>query len=169
MKTINPITTRYYQKGVNGKKILEHRHIMQVFLNKTLNSNEHVHHINGIKTDNRIENLLVIDPVSHGRLHHLKYSINKECVICSSVFTPHKTKRKRQQTCSENCRQILSAKKRIKVSEIQFNQILTRRKNGEKLKNLAIEFNVTETTISEWCNHGCLAYKKSRQQQPELF
>lgn len=37
-----------------------HRVIMEEFLGRKLNTKEHVHHINGIKTDNRIENLQVI-------------------------------------------------------------------------------------------------------------
>ena len=155
---INPITTRYKQRKINGVKIPEHRYIMEMHLGRKLSNKEHVHHINRIKTDNRIENLQVIDPVTHGRLHHLKYPINKKCLLCSSVFVPHKTKRKRQLTCSEVCRQVFSARKRIKVSENQYNEILLRRKNGEKLSVLSKEFGVTETTISEWANHGCLAW-----------
>lgn len=42
---------------VKGKRILQHTHIMQINLNRTLFKGEFVHHKNGVRNDNRIENL----------------------------------------------------------------------------------------------------------------
>ena len=42
---------------VNGKTILEHRYVMEQKLGRKLLPTENIHHINGIRDDNRVENL----------------------------------------------------------------------------------------------------------------
>ena len=76
---INP---RGYMEGrvlINGvlKAFKQHRYLMAKHLGRDLLPSEDVHHINGIKTDNRIENLEVIDHGQHTAEHHMNRAYPK--------------------------------------------------------------------------------------------
>lgn len=48
----------YIRVGLpDGRRIMQHVHVMEQYLGRRLDPGENVHHKNGIRTDNRIENL----------------------------------------------------------------------------------------------------------------
>ncbi len=57
------------EKYTINKKERKHRKIMEKFLGKRLAKDEVVHHKNGIRNDNRIENLMVLTQSEHAKLH----------------------------------------------------------------------------------------------------
>ena len=49
--------------------VKEHRIVMEKHLNRYLTREEHIHHINGDKTDNRIDNLQIVSSSEHNKVH----------------------------------------------------------------------------------------------------
>jgi hypothetical protein len=52
--------------------ILEHRYVMSEYLCRPLDRSEHVHHKDGVKTNNDIDNLELINLGEHTRMHNLE-------------------------------------------------------------------------------------------------
>lgn len=75
----------------DGRRMHEHRYIMEQHLQRRLRKNEEVHHINKNTSDNRIENLMVVSPTEHAHLHYdgiwaMHYS---RCVCCGRTDRKH--------------------------------------------------------------------------------
>lgn len=64
-------TARGYIEILVGVKQyrLEHRVIMERYLGRKLSTSEHVHHVNHVRDDNRIENLRLLTAKEHGTMH----------------------------------------------------------------------------------------------------
>lgn len=60
-----------------GTHVYRYRLVMEKHLGRFLESNEHVHHINGDFTDDRLENLKVVTPSEHSKMHNQERTRNQ--------------------------------------------------------------------------------------------
>ncbi|UOF78251.1 homing endonuclease [Caudoviricetes sp.] len=63
----------YIFSTIRRKRIMQHRYVVEKHIGRPLQKHEIIHHINGIKTDNRIENLHITNnkehPMSYGNAY----------------------------------------------------------------------------------------------------
>lgn len=78
----NPYYLMGKKTGLVSRRILEHRLVMAQYLNRMLLKTEQVHHRNGIRDDNRIENLELMPDLGS----HTKKMICGKCELRKEIY-----------------------------------------------------------------------------------
>jgi len=118
-----------------------------------------VHHINGDKSDNCVENLEVMSAQEHQHIHKQKYSVEKICVVCGNIFIPNKTKRKRQKACSPECQHKLMIKNHLRIPINQYDLNGNFIKRWDSAREAQKELGIFESNINKCCNGIIKTYK----------
>lgn len=79
----------YKGKPVANLYVYEHRLVVEQYLGRLLCKDETVHHLNDVKTDNRLANLVVISPFLHHWIHNTSRGVKmvRMLCVCGEVFS----------------------------------------------------------------------------------
>ena len=104
MREVKLAADGYVRVHENNKWFLEHRRVMEGVLSRKLEwPKEVVHHINGDRTDNRPENLMLMDNGAHGR-HHCYKPDTWEMLICPQCEESFRARKcEKRKFCSVQC------------------------------------------------------------------
>lgn len=69
MASFNKTLGRWQVTLPDGRRTYRYRQVMEQHLGRALREDEHVHHMNGDPTDDRLENLQLLTPSEHHKLH----------------------------------------------------------------------------------------------------
>jgi hypothetical protein len=94
-----------HPNAIDHGYVLHHRVVMENHLGRLLTKGEVVHHKDGNKHNNNVDNLEVMDKQEHNRLHASKGRtlVRLTCVNCGIEFTREKRQVKGKGLCSRRC------------------------------------------------------------------
>lgn len=127
----------------NCGRVYLHRHLAALKLGRWLLSSEHVHHIDGDRSNNAESNLAVMTHAEHNRLHHPAVSPIR-CIECGDSFVPSHSRIKKG-CCSSEC----SSKHRRKfdVGVDDLRELVW----AVPSSVLAVRFGVSDASIAKRC------------------
>ena len=111
------------------------RSLMEEKLGRKLLPHECVHHINGDKTDDRIENLTVLTKSQHSKLHNENKRVECRCKFCGKTLQLPicRYKRSKRHYCDRKCFSADSL--RTRLSTYEYNRYFYKKARQRKSPN----------------------------------
>jgi len=116
----------YVMFRMDGRDKLIHRHVMEAYLGRPLTVDEVVHHKDGNRLNNQLDNLEIMYQGDHARRHLKRMDVLRGrkgqskgiptiafCIVCPRFFI--KPSCRRSRTCSRYCQVRLGWQRRARV------------------------------------------------------
>jgi endogenous inhibitor of DNA gyrase (YacG/DUF329 family) len=83
-------------------RVYFHRHCASIKLGRWIERDEHTHHLDGNKQNNKLDNLMIVDNSTHAKIHNPIQP--RKCRTCQKSFYP-KSKKDYSGYCHEECKE----------------------------------------------------------------
>lgn len=128
-------------------KVMEHIYVMSNHIGRKLKKNECVHHIDRDRTNNSLDNLLLMTNSEHAKLHLREdgrgISVDVECDNCGKVFCANKSDSRKY--CSSKCSS--ESSKRFQVSKADLEALVWEKPTTQVAKI----FGVSDVAVAKRC------------------
>jgi len=98
-----PHNAGYQLLWFGAKARLVHRLVMETLLGRRLRTDEHVHHVDGDKHNNRPDNLQLLSANEHAWRTNHRYPLVAACAWCQKLFRPYWSHGRVTPCCSRSC------------------------------------------------------------------
>lgn len=120
-----------HPRADKGGYVFKHIVVWEHFNKCSVPEGFYVHHVNGKKTDNRIENLSILSASGHTRIHNLGRKLSKHT----------------REKMAESARNRFSDPKRHpSYKSVNASELVRMRKNGASIKEICEKFEIDKTT-----------------------
>lgn len=135
---------RYTKKG--GKNTTLHRRLYEEHYGVTLGRLDYVHHKDGDRLNNAIENLEVKRAGTHTRDHAKPRMLKpRPCAVCGRSFIPGTDGKKKQPTCGAEC----GAELRATVKKEMVIHVEARAAQGELYSQILKELKIKRHSFEQ--------------------
>ena len=134
---------RNHPLASNIGRVWMHRHIMSVEIGRWLSKTEVVHHNNGDKSDNSIDNLTMFRDVSEHSKHHQNDVPPIVCKQCHVIFQPDQNGGR--MYCSTKCSH--KSTRRTVVTKKELQKLVWEK----PLEDIGKQFGVSGRAVGKWC------------------
>ena len=132
----------------NCNRVYLHRHLVSQKIGRWLKPGEHTHHLDGNPLNNVFENLCVVSPSEHIKLHHpCSPKIKSRCPVCGMEVVNAKY-------CSIKCLGVAS-RKCIRPTKDDLQKMA----DEMPATSIGVRFGVSSQAILKWCRYYGLTTK----------
>lgn len=146
---------------------LEHRLKMEAKLGRLLTIDEHVHHKNNVKNDNRMCNLVMLTKSDHARLHNPLLGRFLKCRICGKRYyrTRSDINNGTGITCSRSCGRKTETSKEAVRNNLKPPPIKARCRLGHDLSGDNLRLLKRKSGIIERICRECVRVRNRKSKQ----
>jgi transposase-like protein len=156
---------RVVKRAGSRQALKEHRLVVEASIGRKLTRNEHVHHINGDKLDNRLSNLAIIEGGEHVALHH-RLVIDVEAIksLRSQGLSVRSIAKQMGVSCKAISRRLqdIGVDTSIRFLTWDFDKAVDMLKGGANRATIAKTLKINESTLNEAFSKGGVQCSDSR-------